>query len=111
MGANATIVCGTVLGRYSFIAAGAVVTSDTPDYALMVGSPARRVGWMSRHGHRLEAGVDGTMVCPESKYRYKEVSSGVVRCLDLAEDDPLPADERIGKVSYRDAGASVVDRA
>ena len=111
VGANATVVCGTALGRYSFIAAGAVVTSDTPDYALMVGSPARRVGWMSRHGHRLEAGADGTMVCPESKYRYQEVSPEVVRCLDLAEDEPLPADERIGKVGYRDVRASVADGA
>ena len=109
MGANATVVCGTVLGRYSFIAAGAVVTSDTPDYALMVGAPARRVGWMSRHGHRLEAGADGTMVCPESKYRYRELSPEVVRCLDLDEDAPLPADERIGKIGYREVRASVVD--
>src|SRR5580698_6526815 len=53
VGENATIVCGIELGRYCFIGAGAVVAKDVPDYALMVGNPARRVGWMSRHGHRL----------------------------------------------------------
>ncbi len=52
VGANATIVCGIELGRYSFIGAGAVVAQSVPDYALMVGNPARKVGWMSRHGHR-----------------------------------------------------------
>src|SRR3954468_12949072 len=54
VGANATIVCGVILGRYCFIAAGAVVTKDVPDYALMTGVPARQAGWMSRHGHRLQ---------------------------------------------------------
>src|SRR5262249_27310450 len=52
IGANATIVCGHQIGRYAFVGAGATVTSDVPDYALMVGVPARRAGWMSRHGHR-----------------------------------------------------------
>lgn len=100
IGANATIVCGVTLGRYSFVAAGAVVTKDVPDYALMVGNPARQQGWMSRHGHRLKAGSDGLMVCPESGLRYQEQSPGVLECLDLDEDAPLPERLRVGKKSY-----------
>jgi len=92
IGANATIVCGTTLGRYAFIAAGAVVASDVPDYALMMGVPARQKGWMSRHGHRLtEKDKDGNFVCPESRWKYREVSPGVLRCLDWDEDAPLKA--------------------
>jgi UDP-2-acetamido-3-amino-2,3-dideoxy-glucuronate N-acetyltransferase len=103
VGANATIVCGTTIGRYAFIGAGAVVSRDVPDYALVVGVPARRVGWMSRHGARLPAaGADGIMVCPESGYRYREVEAGTVRCLDLDEDQPLPTDKAIGRTAYRD---------
>jgi UDP-2-acetamido-3-amino-2,3-dideoxy-glucuronate N-acetyltransferase len=90
IGANATIVCGATLGRYAFIAAGAVVRGDVPDYALMIGVPARRAGWMSRHGHRLPApDAGGIMVCPESGWRYKEVEPGVLRCLDWPEDRDL----------------------
>lgn len=103
VGANATIVCGIELGRYCFIAAGAVVVKDVPDYALMVGVPAKRMGWMSRHGIRLpNPDSDGVMVCPESSYRYKEVKPGVVRCLDLDEAEPLPADKAVGKTPYDD---------
>lgn len=92
IGANATIVCGSTIGRYAFIAAGAVVTRDVPDYALMMGVPARQVGWMSRHGHRLgKPDSQGIMVCPESGLRYREVEPGVLRCLDLDESAPLPA--------------------
>jgi len=89
IGANATIVCGSTLGRFAFVAAGAVVTkSDVPDYALMAGVPAKRIGWMSRHGHRLPApDAEGTMRCPESGWRYREVGRGVLRCLD-ADDEP-----------------------
>src|SRR5688500_1151474 len=84
IGANATIVCGITLGRYAFISAGAVVTRDVADYALMVGVPARQKGWMSRHGHRLSApDLQGIMTCPESGFRYEEKSPGVLRCLDL----------------------------
>jgi len=91
IGANATIVCGTTIGRYAFIAAGAVVTKGVvPDYALMAGVPARRIGWMSRHGHKLgKPDADGVMRCPESGWRYQEVEPNVVRCLDRAEDQPL----------------------
>jgi UDP-2-acetamido-3-amino-2,3-dideoxy-glucuronate N-acetyltransferase len=71
------------------VAAGAVITKDVPDYALMVGNPARRVGYMSRHGHRLSAGPDGLMSCPESGLRYREIEPGRLRCLDLDEDAPL----------------------
>lgn len=90
IGANATIVCGATLGRYAFIAAGAVVRGDVPDYALMTGVPARRTGWMSRHGYRLSApDENGIMICPESGWRYREVAPGVVRCLDWPEERDL----------------------
>lgn len=100
IGANATIVCGTTLGRYCFIAAGAVVTRDVPDYALMVGAPARHVGWMSRHGHRLSADADGTFRCPESGFTYREVEKGVLRCLSLDEETPLPEALTVGRKGY-----------
>jgi UDP-2-acetamido-3-amino-2,3-dideoxy-glucuronate N-acetyltransferase len=91
IGANATIVCGATIGRYAFIAAGAVVRGDVPDYALMAGVPAVRKAWMSRHGFRLEKkDAEGNLICPESGWRYKEVEPGVLRCLDLSEDDALP---------------------
>ena len=101
VGANATIVCGLTIGRYAFIAAGAVVTKSVPDYALMVGNPARPVGWMSRHGHRLVA-IDGVMQCPESGFRYQEVSPGVLKCLDLDEESPLPAQLTKGAKAYKE---------
>jgi len=101
IGANATIVCGTTIGRYAFIAAGAVVAKDVPDYALMVGTPARQNGWMSRHGIKLPSpDKDGIMVCPESNFRYKEVSTGLLRCLDLDEEKPLSAEMAVGKLQY-----------
>ena len=90
IGANATIVCGATIGRYAFIAAGAVVRGDVPDYALMAGVPAVRKAWMSRHGHRLvEQDAEGCLLCPESGWRYKEAEPNVLRCLDWAEDEPL----------------------
>ncbi len=66
IGANATIVCGNDVGRYAFIAAGSVVTKEVPDYALMIGCPAKQAGWMSEYGHRLEFGDNGHATCPES---------------------------------------------
>jgi UDP-2-acetamido-3-amino-2,3-dideoxy-glucuronate N-acetyltransferase len=72
IGANATIVCGHTLGEYCFIAAGAVVTTDVPAFALMAGVPARRIGWMSRAGRRL--GPD--LVCPEDGSHYAEIADG-----------------------------------
>lgn len=71
IGANATIICGVTLGRYSFVGAGAVVTNDIPDFALVVGVPARQVGWVSRAGHRLEFGDDGRATCPETSEEYR----------------------------------------
>lgn len=101
IGANATIVCGVEIGRYAFVAAGAVVTKNVLDYALMLGNPARLGGWMSRHGHKLsEPDEANIMVCPESGYRYKEAKPGLLRCLDLDEDAPLPADKAVGRQSY-----------
>jgi UDP-2-acetamido-3-amino-2,3-dideoxy-glucuronate N-acetyltransferase len=93
IGANATIVCGATIGRYAFIGAGAVVRGDVPDYALMLGVPAVRKGWVSRHGHRLvKAQPDGTLACPESGWCYQEVEPGLLRCLDWPEDQLLPSD-------------------
>jgi UDP-2-acetamido-3-amino-2,3-dideoxy-glucuronate N-acetyltransferase len=90
IGANATVVCGVTIGRYAFIGAGAVVNRDVPDYALMLGVPATRRGWMSRHGHRLEAADEGgQLVCPESGWRYHEAEPGLLRCLDWPEEMPL----------------------
>lgn len=103
VGANATIVCGTTIGRYAFVAAGAVVAGDIPDYVLVAGVPARQVGWMSRHGHKLaNPDADGIMVCPESGFRYREASPGVLTCLDLDEEAALPPELAVGKVSYKE---------
>jgi UDP-2-acetamido-3-amino-2,3-dideoxy-glucuronate N-acetyltransferase len=101
VGANATVVCGVTVGRYAFIAAGAVVTRDVPDYSLMMGVPARRVGWMSRHGHRIYPGPDGVMVCPESGLRYRETSHGL-KCTDLDEEEALPPDMAVGRLFYQE---------
>jgi UDP-2-acetamido-3-amino-2,3-dideoxy-glucuronate N-acetyltransferase len=70
IGANATIVCGHDIGRYAFIGAGAVVTKHVPDYALVVGNPARQIGWMSEYGHRLNFDESGLAECPESGDKY-----------------------------------------
>ena len=103
IGANSTIVCGVKIGRYAFVGAGSVVTKDVPDFALVIGNPARQAGWMSRHGHRLESpDATGVMVCPESGYRYQEIEPGVLRCLDLDEEAPLPADLSKGTKPYRE---------
>jgi len=118
IGANATIVCGITIGRYAFIGAGAVVHSYVPDYALMLGVPAKQKGWMSRHGHVLKnPDSDGIMVCPESGLRYQErplVADDlsldseektkklltILICLDLNETEPLPEALAIGSIKY-----------
>ena len=71
IGANATIVCGNDLGKYCFIGAGAVITKEVKDYALMVGNPAKQLGWISEYGHRLLFGENNVAVCSESKQEYK----------------------------------------
>lgn len=71
IGANATIVCGHDIGKFAFIGAGAVVTKHVPDYALVVGNPARQMGWMSEFGHKLLFDSTGVAMCPESKEKYK----------------------------------------
>ena len=71
IGANATIVCGHNIGEYAFIGAGAVVTKHIKPYALVVGNPAKQIGWMSEYGHRLNFDANHMAVCPESKERYK----------------------------------------
>lgn len=71
IGANATIVCGNDIGEYAFIGAGSVVTKTVPAYALVVGNPARHIGWMSAFGHRLEFDAQGIARCPESGETYK----------------------------------------
>lgn len=79
VGANATIVCGHDIGAFAFIGAGAVVTKNVPAYALLVGNPAKQMGWMSEYGHRLSFGKDGIAVCPESKEKYKLENGAVVK--------------------------------
>ncbi|MCE9545375.1 MAG: N-acetyltransferase [Planctomycetia bacterium] len=87
IGANATILCGVTISRYAVIGAGAVVTRDVPQYALVVGVPAEQQGWFSRHGYRLPAPTsDGIMTCPASGWRYQQDAAGVVVCLDWPED-------------------------
>ena len=73
LGANCTIVCGTTIGRYAFVGAGAVVNRDVPDFALMVGVPARQIGWMSRFGERLELPLSGAgeTTCKHTSDRYR----------------------------------------
>lgn len=78
IGANATIVCGHDIGEYAFIGAGAVVTKTVKPYALVVGNPARQIGWMSEFGHQLEFNSEGVAVCPESGDRYL-LENGEVR--------------------------------
>lgn len=101
IGANATIVCGITLGRYCFIAAGAVVTKNVPDYALIAGTPGKQVGWMSRHGHKLRFDETNTASCPESGLRYL-LKQDLVHCLDLDEEKPLPDTLSEGEKSYRE---------
>ncbi|HDS06565.1 MAG TPA: N-acetyltransferase [Bacteroides sp.] len=77
IGANATVVCGNSIGKFAFIGAGAVVTREVKPYALVVGNPARQVGWMSEYGHRLNFDEENIATCPESHERYR-LGDGVV---------------------------------
>jgi UDP-2-acetamido-3-amino-2,3-dideoxy-glucuronate N-acetyltransferase len=79
IGANATIVCGHDIGAYAFIGAGAVVTKPVPNFALVVGNPARQIGWMSEYGHRLQFDAEGRATCPESGQYYQLSHSNVKR--------------------------------
>ena len=78
IGANATIVCGHDIGRFAFIGAGAVVTRSVPDFALVIGNPARQTGWMSEYGHKLVFNDEGLAICPESKHQYR-LQNGTVK--------------------------------
>jgi UDP-2-acetamido-3-amino-2,3-dideoxy-glucuronate N-acetyltransferase len=78
IGANSTIVCGNTIGAYALIGAGAVVTKNVPDYALMVGNPAKQIGWVSEYGHRLKFDGDGKAICKESGDKYKLENNHVV---------------------------------
>ena len=81
IGANATIVCGSPIGEYAMIGAGAVVTKPVPAYALVVGNPGRQTGWVSEYGHRLQFDGDGLAVCPETKQRYRLEQNQVTRLI------------------------------
>lgn len=80
VGANATIVCGHDIGAYAFIGAGAVVTKTVLAYALVVGNPARQLGWISEYGHRLHFDANGEAICPESNQKYR-LSNGIVKVM------------------------------
>jgi UDP-2-acetamido-3-amino-2,3-dideoxy-glucuronate N-acetyltransferase len=79
IGANATIVCGHDIGEYAFIGAGAVVTKTVLPYALVVGNPARQIGWISEFGHRLDFNAQGEAVCSESNEKYNLVEGAVIK--------------------------------
>jgi UDP-2-acetamido-3-amino-2,3-dideoxy-glucuronate N-acetyltransferase len=79
VGANATIVCGNRIGQYAFIGAGAVVTKEVPDYSLVVGNPARQIGWVGEYGHRLEFNKENIAICVESQQEYRLVNNQVFR--------------------------------
>jgi hexapeptide transferase family protein len=78
VGANATIVCGNEIGEYALIGAGAVITKPVAPYALVVGNPAHRIGWVSRYGHRLHFDKEGIAVCPETNERYRLSNGNVI---------------------------------
>jgi UDP-2-acetamido-3-amino-2,3-dideoxy-glucuronate N-acetyltransferase len=79
IGANATIVCGNDIGAFAFIGAGAVVTKTIPDYALVIGNPARQTGWMSEYGHKLKFDAQGYAICPESNEKYQLKNNSVTK--------------------------------
>lgn len=79
IGANATIVCGHDIGEFAFIGAGAVVTKTIPNYALVVGNPAKQIGWVSEYGHRLNFDSNGIAICPETNQEYVLKENSVIR--------------------------------
>ena len=79
IGANATIVCGNDIGKFSFIGAGAVVTKEVQDYSLVVGNPSKQIGWVSEFGHRLIFDSNNIAICNESKQEYKLENNIVTR--------------------------------
>ncbi len=81
IGANATIVCGNIIGEYAFVGAGAVVTKKVLPYALVVGNPSRQIGWVSEYGHRLEFDENNIAICPETNQKYKLENNRVSRVL------------------------------
>lgn len=85
IGANATIVCGNEIGQYAFIGAGAVVTKPIPPYALVVGNPAKQIGWMSEFGHRLHFDENNMAVCEESSEQY-ELKDNIVSKVNVKKD-------------------------
>jgi UDP-2-acetamido-3-amino-2,3-dideoxy-glucuronate N-acetyltransferase len=108
IGANATIVCGVTIGRYAFVAAGSVVAKEVPDYALVMGVPGKQVGWMSRHGLKLNFDKHGYAICPESGLRYA-LENGTVRCLDLPGSIHSPINLRMGSKPYDEFKAKLSD--
>ncbi|MGE0092004.1 MAG: acyltransferase [Bacteroidales bacterium] len=79
IGANATIICGNHIGKYALVGAGSVVTKPVADYALVVGAPARQIGWVSEYAHKLSFDQDGFAFCPESGQKYRITDAGVER--------------------------------
>ena len=79
VGANATIVCGNEIGEYALIGAGSVITKPVPAYALVVGNPARQIGWVSEYGHRLNFDENGSATCPETGQKYKLNDNKVIK--------------------------------
>jgi UDP-2-acetamido-3-amino-2,3-dideoxy-glucuronate N-acetyltransferase len=79
IGANATIICGHDIGAYALVGAGSVVTKTVPDYALVVGNPARQIGWVSEYGHRLHFNEDNLAVCPETQQQYRLKNNTVIK--------------------------------
>ncbi len=111
IGANATIVCGVTIGRFAFIAAGAVVTSDIPDYTMVQGVPARRVAWVSRHGHKLEKkDSNGFYICPETGLKYEETAQQTLICVDIKENQSLPEQMSTGRKNYQYYKKLQIDR-
>lgn len=84
IGANATIICGHNIGKYAFVGAGAVVTKEVPDYALVIGNPARQTGWVSEYGHRLQFNKAGVALCHESNREYRLENGKVTKYSDIS---------------------------